>query len=88
MRKETDSMGNMNVPDDAYYGAQTQRAIQNFKVSNIKLPESMIEAIGIIKKYASVVNFNLGLLDKDRKNAIVKASNEIIKGKYNLNKYL
>ena len=74
MRKEKDSMGNMLVPDNAYYGAQTQRAIENFPISNIPISKSMINALGIIKRSAAIVNCQLGILDEERKNAIIQAA--------------
>ena len=83
MRKEIDSMGTVLVPDDSYYGAQTQRAIENFQVSNNVLSDGMIKALGIIKKSAAIVNFNLNLIDNDISNAIIEASNEVIDGKFN-----
>ena len=82
MRKEKDSMGDMQIPDDAYYGAQTQRAVENFPISGITISKSMIQALGKIKRSAAIVNHELGLLDDDRKNAIVQAADEIIKGKF------
>jgi len=82
MRKEKDSMGDMQIPDDAYYGAQTQRAVENFPISGITISKSMIQALGKIKRSAAIVNHELGLLDDDRKNAIVQAANEIIEGKF------
>jgi fumarate hydratase class II len=82
MRKEKDSMGDMQIPDDAYYGAQTQRAVENFPISGITISKSMIQALGKIKRSAAIVNHELGLLDDDRKNAIVQASDEIIEGKF------
>ena len=81
MRNEKDSMGDMQVPDDAYYGAQTQRAVENFPISGITISKSMIQALGKIKRSAAIVNHELGLLDDDRKNAIVQAADEIIEGK-------
>ncbi len=83
MRTEIDSMGKMVVPDEAYYGAQTQRAVENFQISGIHIPNALIRALGMIKRSAAVVNFNLGLLDEPRKNAIVEASDEVIDGKFN-----
>ena len=62
MRIEKDTMGQMELPDDSYYGAQTQRAYQNFQVSNHKIPRPMIAAIAMIKRSAAIVNHNLGLL--------------------------
>ncbi len=82
MRKEQDSMGDMLVPDDAYYGAQTQRAVENFSISGIPISKSMIQALGKIKRSAAIVNNELGLLDGKRKNAIVQAADEIIEGKF------
>ena len=82
MRKEKDSMGDMQIPDDAYYGAQTQRAVENFPISGITISKTMIQALGKIKRSAAIVNHELGLLDDDRKNAIVQASDEIIEGKF------
>ena len=82
MRKEKDSMGDMQIPDDAYYGAQTQRAVENFPISGITISKSMIQALGKIKRSAAIVNHELGLLDGDRKNAIVQAADEIIEGNF------
>ena len=82
MRIEKDTMGEMHVPDDAYYGAQTQRAIENFQISNFSLSISMINALAIIKRSAAIVNCNLGLLDENIKNSIVMASDEIISRKF------
>ncbi len=83
MRKERDSMGTVSVPIDSYYGAQTQRAMENFQISGIVFSDAMIKALGIIKKSAAIVNFQLGLLDDDRKNAIVQAADEVINGNFN-----
>ena len=74
-------MGDMQIPDDAYYGAQTQRAVENFPISGLTISKSMIQALGKIKRSAAIVNHELGLLDDDRKNAIVQAADEIIEGK-------
>ncbi len=82
MRKEKDSMGTVQVPDNAYYGAQTQRAIDNFPISGIPISRSMINALGIIKRSAAIVNYNLGTLDEERKNAIIQAADEVIEGKF------
>ena len=75
-------MGDMQIPDDAYYGAQTQRAVENFPISGITISKSMIQALGKIKRSAAIVNHELGLLDDDRKNAIVQAADEIIEGNF------
>ena len=82
MRKEKDSMGDMQIPDDAYYGAQTQRAVENFPISGITISKSMIQALGKIKRSAAIVNHELGLLDDERKIAIVQAADEIIEGNF------
>lgn len=81
-RIEKDSMGELEVPADALYGAQTQRAINNFPVSGIALPAEFIKAVALIKKIASQVNQQLGLLDDTRAAAIEKAANEIMEGKH------
>ena len=75
-------MGDMQIPDDAYYGAQTQRAVENFPISGITISKTMIQALGKIKRSAAIVNHELGLLDDDRKNAIVQAADEIIEGNF------
>ena len=75
-------MGTMQVPDDAYYGAQTQRAVENFPISGITISKSMIQALAIIKRSAAAVNHDLGILDEERKNAIIQAADEIIDGKF------
>lgn len=81
-RIEQDSMGEVEVPKEAYYGAQTQRAVDNFPVSGIKFSHSFIEALGRIKKSAAKVNTELGMLDKDIAEAIQKAAQEVIEGKF------
>ena len=63
MRIEKDSMGDVKVPSEAYYGAQTQRAIDNFKISNLQFSPSFIQSLAIIKRSAAIVNNELGLLD-------------------------
>ena len=83
MRKEKDSMGYVEVPDDAYYGAQTKRAYDNFTVSNTTLPIEIIYAITIIKRSAAIVNHSLGKLDSKVKDAIISASDEILSQKFN-----
>ena len=83
MRKEKDSMGYVEVPDDAYYGAQTKRAYDNFTVSNTTLPIEIIYAITIIKRSAAIVNHSLGKLDPKVKDAIISASDEILSQKFN-----
>ena len=82
MRKEKDSMGEVLVPDNAYYGAQTQRASDNFPISNRRLPQSLIKSLALIKKSAAIVNNKLDKIDSDIKNAIVSACDEVIAGKH------
>jgi fumarate hydratase class II len=79
-RKERDSMGEMEVPADALWGASTQRAVLNFEVSTMRLPQSVIGAIGTIKMAAAHANMKLGLLDKERGEAIVAACKEVVDG--------
>ncbi len=80
-RTESDSMGQMQVPADAYYGAQTARAIENFPISDLRFPRSFIRAMGLIKKHAAVTNTALGLLSAATSEAIQKAAQEVIDGK-------
>jgi fumarate hydratase class II len=80
-RIERDSMGEMQVPADALYGAQTQRAVLNFPISSLRFPPSFIAAMGMIKKAAAQVNMELGELDERRGNAIIGACDEVIEGK-------
>lgn len=79
-RTENDSMGEVKVPKDAYYGAQTQRAVDNFPVSNIRFSRGFIEALGFIKKTAAKVNTGLELLDSGLSEAIQKAAGEVAEG--------
>jgi fumarate hydratase class II len=81
-RKEKDSLGEVNVPADALYGAQTQRAIENFPVSGIRFPRVFIRALGLIKAVAAEVNAGLGLLDAQLANAIHLAALEVAEGKW------
>ena len=82
-RIEKDSMGEMKVPHDALYGAQTQRAIENFPISNIQFNRDFINAVVLIKRSASIVNEKLGILDSSKKNAIVDACDQILQDKLN-----
>ncbi len=81
-RRERDSLGEVKVPKDAMYGAQTQRAVDNFPVSGIRFPRSFISALGIIKSAAAGVNIELGLLDRERASAIIQASDEVASGQW------
>src|ERR1044072_1412143 len=80
-RTERDSMGEMRVPADALYGAQTQRAVENFPVSGLRFPREFIRALGLIKLAAARTNLDLGLLDPKLGNAIVQAAQEVVDGK-------
>jgi len=73
-RVEKDSMGEVRVPENAYYGAQTQRAFDNFPVSGIRFSREFIAALGRVKKTAAKVNTDLGLLDNEISTAIQKAA--------------
>ncbi len=81
-RIETDSMGEVKVPKDAYYGAQTQRAVDNFPVSGVRFSRGFIEALGLVKKNAAKVNADLGELDKGIVEAIQKAASEVAEGRF------
>ncbi|MEZ8347275.1 class II fumarate hydratase [Vibrio splendidus] len=81
-RIEKDSMGEVKVPADALYQAQTQRAADNFAFSSHKMPTSFIQALALIKQAAADTNAQLGLLEGDIANAIAEASQEIIEGKH------
>ena len=82
-RIETDTMGEMKVPVDKYYGAQTARSLMNFKIGGERFPAEMIRALGIVKKAAAITNNELGILPKDKLDLIVKAADEVIEGKLN-----
>ena len=81
-RIEKDSMGELKVPVDALYAAQTQRAIENFPVSGLKMPPAFIRAVALIKQCAAEVNQELGLLDPLSGAAIQSASKEIVEGRH------
>ena len=74
-------MGEAAVPADAFYGAQTQRAVENFPISNLRFPREFIRAVGLVKLAAARANMDLGLLDKSIGNAIVSAAKETADGK-------
>jgi len=80
-RIENDSMGKMRVPGNAYYGAQTARAIENFPISDLRFPRPFIRALGLIKRQAAATNAELGLFPQTIAMAILKAAQEVIDGK-------
>ena len=80
-RIETDTMGELKVPADRYYGCQTARSLINFRIGGERMPRELIRAMGILKKAAALVNMELGLLPKEKSELIVKAADEVIEGK-------
>ncbi|MCC6638219.1 MAG: class II fumarate hydratase [Ignavibacteriaceae bacterium] len=80
-RIETDTMGEVKVPVDKYYGAQTGRSLMNFKIGGEKMPPELIKAFGILKKAAALTNMELGLLDSEKASLITEAAQEVIDGK-------
>ncbi len=81
-RIEKDSLGEIEVPGDALYGAFTTRASKNFRISGLRAKHEFIKSIAIIKKAAALTNMKLGMLDKKIGNAIIQAADEVIEGKY------
>ncbi len=80
-RTEKDTMGEVSVPADKYWGAQTQRSLNNFKIGNLKMPVEIIRAFGYLKKAAAAANQDLGVLPKEKADIITKVCDEIISGK-------
>ncbi|MFN6962690.1 MAG: class II fumarate hydratase [Pyrinomonadaceae bacterium] len=80
-RIETDSMGEIEVPANVYWGAQTQRSLKHFNIGSDVMPREVIRALGILKKAAAIVNFDLGKLPEDKMRLIVQAADEVIDGK-------
>ncbi|MEB1807080.1 MAG: aspartate ammonia-lyase [Bacillaceae bacterium] len=81
-RKEKDTLGEIHVPSNAYYGSQTRRAFENFQISGRKLPRSFIKAQGIIKASAALVNMEVGKLPQNIAQAIITAAEEVTKGQW------
>ncbi|MCH2657417.1 MAG: class II fumarate hydratase [Dehalococcoidia bacterium] len=79
-RTESDSMGQINVPSDKYWGAQTQRSLMNFEIGTERMPRSLIRALGIVKYASSLANENLGKLDSNFGETIRNASKQVING--------
>lgn len=81
IRKESDSLGEVEVPADRYYGAQTERSLDNFRIGNEKMPIQVIHALGYVKKAAAIVNCELDLLSSDKRDLILFACDEVISGR-------
>lgn len=81
-RKEKDSLGAINVPERAYFGASTQRAVENFPISGLTFPLQFIYSLALIKKYAAIVNNELDLIDKEISKSIISSAQEVIDGKF------
>ncbi|WP_135534207.1 MULTISPECIES: aspartate ammonia-lyase [Halostella] len=81
-RTEQDSLGEMRVPADAYWGAQTQRAVENFPISGLTFGRRFVRALGVVKKAAAQANLDLDLIPADKGEAIVEAADEVIAGKH------
>jgi fumarate hydratase class II len=79
-RIETDTMGEIQVPSDKYYGAQTARSLMNFKIGGERMPKPLIRAFGILKKAAALTNKELGILSAEKAELIVQAADEVIEG--------
>ena len=80
-REEHDTMGVVNVPADKYWGAQTQRSFDNFKIGTEKMPPEIIRAFAVLKKAAAQVNAEIGVLGQDKADSIMSACDEILAGK-------
>ena len=83
IRIEEDSLGSVEVPSNALWGAQTQRSLTNFAIGEEIIPFRLIYALAEIKKAAAIANHNLGVIDEHRKNLIIKAASEITQGIHN-----
>src|SRR3954469_3715155 len=81
MRVESDSMGEIQVPSDVYYGAQTARSLIHFDIGDDTMPRELIRALGVLKKAAALVNEDLGKLTPDKAKLITQAADEVIAGK-------
>src|ERR1700724_2231358 len=83
VRQEKDSLGFVEVPERAYYGAQTARAVENYPISGMRAHPLLIRAFGMVKRAAAEANKTLGLISDRRADAIVQASREVVEGKWN-----
>lgn len=81
-RIESDTMGEVQVPSDKYWGAQTQRSVENFRIGDDRFKRPMIRAFGVLKKAAALTNLDLGKLPKEKAELIVRACDEVIEGKW------
>jgi fumarate hydratase class II len=81
-RTERDSLGEMQVPADAYWGAQTQRALENFPISGISFGRRFVRALGVVKKGAAQANLDLGLVEEEKAECIIEAADEVIAGEH------
>jgi fumarate hydratase class II len=82
-RIERDSLGEVLVPENALYGAQTQRAVENFAISGLRPRQAFIWSMGVVKRAAAEINRDLGLLDAEKANVIIQAAQEVIDGQWN-----
>jgi len=80
-RIETDSLGEVRVPKDRYFGAQTERSKENFPIGSEKMPLEVVHALALLKRSAAIINCELGLLAREKRDLIVKAADEVIEGK-------
>src|SRR4029079_14154767 len=80
-RSENDSFGPIDVPADRYWGAQTERSRQNFRIGHDRMPMGIVHALGIVKLAAAQTNRELGLIDARRAGVITRAAHEVIEGK-------
>jgi len=80
MRTESDSMGTIEFPDEVYWGAQPARSLIHFNIGEDRMPPELIRAIGILKKAAALINYNLGKLPNEKAELIVAAADEVIAG--------
>src|SRR5205085_5916417 len=81
-RTERDTFGPIEVPSERLWGAQTQRSLQNFRISGERMPEALVHALVLVKKAAALVNVDLGLLDARKAQAIVAAADEVLAGRH------
>ena len=81
-RTEKDSMGEIQVPEDALYGAQTQRAVENFPISGLTMPRAFLYGLGLVKKACAEANASLGLLEREKTNAIIEAARQVADGQH------